>query len=160
LLRTLAAHARGAVELAEGRAQAATVWLSKAIEGWQQADAPYEAARAHVMMGLACRALGDNDSAALKLQAARTVFQQLGATPDLSRIDTLLGMRSDEARGLTARELQVLRLIATGKTNKQIANELHLSGKTVDRHVSNIFNKLDVPTRAAATAWAYEHRLF
>jgi DNA-binding NarL/FixJ family response regulator len=110
-------------------------------------------------MGLACRALGDDDSAALELQAARTVFRQLGAMPDLSRVDILLGMRSDGARGLSARELQVLRLVAAGKTNKQIANELHLSGKTVDRHVSNIFNKLDVPTRAAATAWAYEHRL-
>jgi DNA-binding CsgD family transcriptional regulator len=159
LLRVLAAHARGAVELAEGEAQAAAIWLRQAIEGWQQVDAPYEAARARVTMGLACRALGDDDSAALELQAARTVFRQLGAMPDLSRVDILLGMRSDGARGLSARELQVLRLVAAGKTNKQIANELHLSGKTVDRHVSNIFNKLDVPTRAAATAWAYEHRM-
>ncbi|WP_281354907.1 helix-turn-helix transcriptional regulator [Chelativorans xinjiangense] len=159
LLRALAAHARGAVELAEGEAQAAAVWLRQAIEGWQQVDAPYEAGRVRVMMGLACRALGDDDSAALELQAARTVFQQLGAAPDVSRVDTLLNMRSDEACSLSARELQVLRLIASGKTNKEIANELHLSGKTVDRHVSNIFNKLDVPTRAAATAWAYEHRL-
>ncbi|MFC6488901.1 LuxR C-terminal-related transcriptional regulator [Nitratireductor sp. GCM10026969] len=159
LLRILAAHARGAAELAEGEAQAAVVWLRQAVEGWQQADAPYEAARARVMMGMACRALGDNDGAALEWQAARTMFQQLGATPDLSRVDTLLGMPSDESCGLTARELQVLRLIAAGKTNKQIANELHLSGKTVDRHASNIFNKLDIPTRAAATAWAYEHRL-
>jgi DNA-binding CsgD family transcriptional regulator len=159
LLRVLAAHARGAVELAEGNAQAAAVWLRQSIEGWQQIDAPYEAARARVMMGLACRALGDNDGATLELQAARTVFQQLGAAPDVARVDTLRGIRSDEAHGLSAREEQVLRLIATGKTNKEIANELHLSAKTVDRHVSNIFNKLDVPTRAAATAWAYEHRL-
>jgi len=158
-LRALAAHARGAVELADGEAQAAAIWLRRAIEAWQQVDAPYEAARVGVMMGLACRALGDSDGAVLELQAARTVFQQLGATPDVSRIDTLLETRPDEARGLSARELQVLRLIASGKTNKEIANELHLSGKTVDRHVSNIFNKLDVPTRTAATAWAYEHRL-
>ncbi|WP_292178046.1 response regulator transcription factor [Mesorhizobium sp.] len=89
------------------------------------------------------------------------MFQHLGATPDVSRVDSLLDidMRPIEARGLSARELQVLRLIASGKTNKEIANELHLSGKTVDRHVSNIFNKLEVPTRTAATAWAYEHRL-
>jgi DNA-binding NarL/FixJ family response regulator len=159
LLRVLAAHARGAVELAEGDAQTAVVWLRRAIEGWQQVDAPYEAARVRAMMGLACRALGDNDGAALELQAARTVFQQLGATPDLLRVDTLLGMRSDQAPSLSARELQVLRMVASGKTNKQIANELRLSGKTVDRHVSNIFNKLDVPTRTAATAWAYEHGL-
>ena len=78
LLRTLAAHARGAVELEEGEAQAAVVCLREAIEGWQQVEAPYEAARVHVMMGLACRALGDNDGAALELQAARTAFQQLG----------------------------------------------------------------------------------
>ncbi|NLS07963.1 response regulator transcription factor [Rhizobium sp. P32RR-XVIII] len=159
LLRALAANARGAVELAEGEAQAAVAWLRQAIEGWQHVDAPYEAARVRVMMGQACRALSDNDGAALELEAARTVFQQLGATPDVSRVDALLDMRSDEARGLSARELQVLRLIAAGKTNKEIANELHLSGKTVDRHVSNIFNKLDVPTRTAAAAWAYEHRL-
>ncbi|MER8799125.1 LuxR C-terminal-related transcriptional regulator [Mesorhizobium sp. M0998] len=158
-LRALAAHARGAVELAEGEAQAALTWLRQALEGWQQVEAPYEAARVGVMIGQACRALGDNDGAELELQAARTVFRQLGAMPDLSRVDILLGMRSDGARGLSARELQVLRLVAAGKTNKQIANELDLSGKTVDRHVSNIFNKLDVPTRAAATAWAYEHRL-
>ncbi|TIP79318.1 MAG: response regulator transcription factor, partial [Mesorhizobium sp.] len=130
-----------------------------ALEGWQQVEAPYEAARVGVMIGQACRALGDNDGAALELEAARTVFQHLGATPDVSRVDSLLDMRPIEARGLSARELQVLRLIASGKTNKEIANELHLSGKTVDRHVSNIFNKLDVPTRTAATAWAYEHRL-
>src|SRR5262245_7068297 len=125
LLRALAAHARGAVELAEGEAQTAAVWLRQAIEAWQQVGAPYEAARVRAMMGLACRALGDNDGAALELQAARTVFQQLGATPDVSRVDTLLDVRSDEARGLSARELQVLRLIAAGKTNKEIANELH-----------------------------------
>jgi DNA-binding CsgD family transcriptional regulator len=159
LLRALATHARGAVELADGEAQAAEVWLRGALEWWQQVDAPYETARVRVMMGLACRALGDKDSAALELQAARTVFQQIGAAPDVFHVDTLLGVRSQEARGLSARELQVLRLVASGKTNKEIANELHLSGKTVDRHVSNIFNKLDVPTRAAATAWAYEHSL-
>ncbi|WP_274533516.1 LuxR family transcriptional regulator [Ensifer sp. LCM 4579] len=159
LLIALAAHARGAVEMADGDAQAAEVWLRQAMEGWQQVDAPYEAARAHVMIGLACRALGDEDGATLELQAAGNVFRKLGATPDVSRVDTLLDMRSDEARGLSARELQVLRLVATGKTNREIASELHLSGKTVDRHVSNIFNKLDVPTRTAATAWAYEHHL-
>ena len=159
VLRALVAQTRGAVEMAEGEAEAAAVWLRQAIEAWQRVDAPYEAARVRIMMGLACRALGDNDGAALELRAARMVFNELGATPDVSRVDTLLGVRTDEAHGLSARELQVLRLVATGKTNKEIARELRLSGKTVDRHVSNIFNKLDVPTRAAATAWAYEHRL-
>ncbi|MCR4266911.1 LuxR family transcriptional regulator [Nitratireductor sp. ZSWI3] len=159
LLDILAAEARGATELAEGEAQAAAVWLRRAIEGWLRVDAPHDAARARVAMGLACRTLGDDDGALLEWQAARAVFQQLGAVPDLSRVDTLLGARPHEAGGLSPRELQVLRLVAAGKTNRQIADELQLSGKTVDRHVSNIFNKLDVPTRAAATAWAYEHRL-
>jgi DNA-binding NarL/FixJ family response regulator len=63
------------------------------------------------------------------------------------------------AHNLSARELEVLRLVASGQTNKGIAGTLFLSEKTVDRHVSNIFVKLDVPSRAAATAWAYQHRL-
>jgi DNA-binding CsgD family transcriptional regulator len=159
LLRALASHARGAVELAQGDAHAAAMWLRQAVERWQQVDAPYEAARARIQMGLACRALGDGEGAALEWQAARSVLQQLGAMPDVAHVEHLLDMRSADARGLSARELQVLRLIATGKTNKEIGNQLHLSVKTVDRHVSNIFDKLGVPTRAAATAWAYEHRL-
>jgi DNA-binding NarL/FixJ family response regulator len=96
----------------------------------------------------------------LELDAARAVFEQLGAAPDLARIDALTrGPTSDRPHGLTRRELQVLRLVAAGKTNKAIAAELFLSEKTVDRHVSNIFPKLDVASRAAATAFAYRHKL-
>lgn len=96
----------------------------------------------------------------MELEAAKAEFERLGAAPDLARIE---GMSQSEwsgrPHGLTARELQVLRLVAAGKTNKAVAAELSLSERTIDRHVSNIFNKLDVPTRAAATGYAYRHKL-
>jgi DNA-binding NarL/FixJ family response regulator len=113
-----------------------------------------------VLLGLACRALGDDDTAALELEAARGVFAQLGAAPDLARVDSLRRRApSVDDHGLTERELQVLSLVASGETNKAIASELVLSERTVDRHVSNIFTKLDVSSRAAATAYAYKHQL-
>ena len=112
------------------------------------------------LIGRACRALGDDDGGGLELEAARAVFGQLGAAPDLARLDSLIrGAPSDRPLGLTPRELQVLRLVAAGKTNKAIAAELFLSEKTIDRHVSNILTKLDVPSRAAATARAYQHEI-
>ena len=160
VLSAMAAHAQGAVELAEGDAQAALGSLRRAFEAWRQVEAPYEAARVRVLVGLACRAFGDDEGAGLELDAARAVFEQLGAAPDLARIASLTkATLSGRPHRLTPRELQVLRLVAAGKTNKAIAAELFLSEKTVDRHVSNIFNKIDVPTRAAATAYAYEHNL-
>ena len=156
----IAAQACGAVELAEGNAQAALGSLRRAFEVWQRIEAPYAAARVRVLIGLACRALGDEDGAGLEIDAARSVFERLGATPDLARIDSLMkGAPSGHAHGLTPRELQVLRLVATGETNKAIAGKLSLSEKTIDRHVSNIFTKLDVSSRAAATAFAYQHKL-
>jgi DNA-binding NarL/FixJ family response regulator len=104
--------------------------------------------------------MGDEDGGRLELEAARRAFAQLGAAPDLARIDALAqGEAAGCAPRLTPRELQVLRLVATGKTNKAIASQLSLSEKTVDRHVSNIFGKLDVPSRAGAVAYAYEHKL-
>ena len=123
-------------------------------------EAPYEAARARERIALACRALGDQDTAAMELDAARWAYQQLGAAPDLARLEELAGRAPAGTAGtLTAREAEVLRLVATGRTNRAIAAELVLSERTVDRHVSNILTKLGVPSRAAATAWAYEHRL-
>jgi DNA-binding NarL/FixJ family response regulator len=96
----------------------------------------------------------------MELDGARWVFQQLGAAQELARVEALAGRgRAGAAGGLTAREVQVLRLVATGRTNRVIAAELVLSERTVDRHVSNIFTKLGVSSRAAATAWAYEHQL-
>ena len=161
VLGALAAHARGAVELAEGDASAALGSLRQAWQVWQRVEAPYAVARVRVLVGLACRALGDDDGGRLELDAARAVFERLGAAPDLARIDSLTRGAAPSGRphGLTPRELQVLRLVATRKTNKAIAAELFVSEKTVDRHVSNIFTKLDVPSRAAATAYAYEHKL-
>jgi DNA-binding CsgD family transcriptional regulator/tetratricopeptide (TPR) repeat protein len=161
VLEAIALHARGAVALAEDDAQAALGPLRRAFEGWQQAAAPYLAARVRVQIGLACHALGDDDGARLELDAARCVFEQLGAAPDLGRLQSHASGGSAPSRphGLTRRELQVLRSLAAGKTNKVIGKELFISEKTVDRHVSNIFSKLDTSSRAAATAYAYKHRL-
>jgi DNA-binding CsgD family transcriptional regulator len=160
LLRALAAQAGGAVALAEGDARAALGSLRRALSTWQDIEAPYEAARTRVLLGLACRRLGDDDAATLEWEAARTVFEELGAGPDRGRVDSLVtSAPAKSAHGLSRRELEVLRHVAGGKTNKEIATELVLSERTVERHVSNIFAKLGVSTRAAATAFAYEHRL-
>ena len=112
------------------------------------------------MVAMACRALGDEDAARMELDAARQVFEHLSAAPDLTRVEALNGpARSRAVSGLTAREVEVLKLVATGRTNRVIAAELFLSEKTVARHLSNIFTKLGVSSRAAATAWAYRHDL-
>jgi ATP/maltotriose-dependent transcriptional regulator MalT len=159
-LRAVADHARGAVLLTEGDARAAVVALRGAWQAWQKLEAPYEAARVRVLVGLGCRALGDEEAAAMELEAARTVFARLGAVPDLARLEALAHREAAwKAHGLTERELQVLRLVATGATNHAIASKLFVAEKTVDRHVSNIFTKLGVASRAAATAYAYQHRL-
>jgi DNA-binding NarL/FixJ family response regulator len=160
LLRATATAAQGAVLLAEEDPRAALAALRDAWAAWQELEAPYEAARARVLIGLACRALGDRDSAAMELDAAHWAFRRLGAAPDLERLAALAGHApAGAAGGLTAREAEVLRLVATGRTNRAIAAELVLSERTVDRHVSNILTKLGVASRAAATAWAYEHQL-
>ena len=160
VLGAMSSGARGAVALAQGDAGDALGALRHARQVWEELEAPYEAARVRVLMGLACRELGDEDTAALELEGARGVFARLGAAPDLARIDSLsVGATSVDAHGLTPRELQVLRFVAAGKTNRAIAAELVLSERTVDRHVSNILTKLGVSSRAGATAYAYEHEL-
>jgi DNA-binding CsgD family transcriptional regulator len=160
MLGAMAAHSRGAVDLADDDARAALVALRHACQVWQELQVPYEAARARVLLGLACRAVGDDEAAVLEFEAARGVFAQLGAAPDVARTDSLAGSAdSIRVHGLTPRELQVLRLVAAGETNRAIAAELVLSERTVDRHVSNIFTKLRVSSRTAATAFAYEHKL-
>jgi DNA-binding CsgD family transcriptional regulator len=166
VLAALAAHAHAAVALADGDAQRAVEPARRAFAVWQQLGAPFIAARLRVLLARACAALGDHEAARLELDCAREVFERLGARPSVAALDTLTATaRADAAapsgakHGLTARELEVLRLVASGKTNKAIARELALSEKTVDRHVSNIFAKIDVATRAAATAFAYERRL-
>jgi DNA-binding NarL/FixJ family response regulator len=143
VLAAMAAEAQGAVDLAASDAKAALGALRRALELWQRIEAPHAAARVRV-----------------QIASAWAIFERLGARPDLARIDSLAnGTPSGPAHRLTPRELQVLRLVAAGKTNKAIASKLFLSERTVDRHVSNIFTKLDVPSRAAATAYAYQHKL-
>jgi ATP/maltotriose-dependent transcriptional regulator MalT len=163
LLRALAAQAQGAIALAEGDAMAAAAPLRAAFEVWERLEAPYEAARVRVLIGLACRALGDEDASWLEFSAARCAFERLGARPDLTRLASLAAPAVPEApceeHPLTARERDVLRLIALGRTNKAIAATLGLSERTIDRHVSNILGKLDVPSRTAATARAYDRKL-
>ena len=159
-LRAAAAQAEGAIELAEGRPDAALGPLRRAFEWWAHLDVPYEAACVRVMIARACDALHDQETTRLELTAARAVFEQLCARADLRRVDHMTGTPASHARTkLSPREQQVLRLIATGSTNKVIAGRLSVSERTVDRHVSNILTKLGVPTRAAAIAFAYEHEL-
>lgn len=159
-LEAMAAYALGAVELAEGEARRALSALRRAFETWRRIKAPYEAARARVLIGDACRSLGDEEAAELEFAAARDIFERLGANPELARLDSSTQeSRPADRHGLTDRELQVLRLVAAGKINRVIAGELSVSERTVDRHVSNILNKLEVPSRTAATAYAYEHGL-
>jgi DNA-binding CsgD family transcriptional regulator len=159
-LGAIARQSSGALRLAEGDARAALAQLREAFEVWQSVGAPYIAARVRVLVARACRVVGDDEGAALELSGAQSVFENLGARPDLEAIARLRDAGAPAGRpSLTPRELQVLRLVAAGKTNKAIARELTLSEKTVDRHVSNIFVKIDVASRVAATAYAYQHRL-
>jgi len=160
VIGAMAAHAQGAVDLADGRPDAALEPLRRAFRVWHEVGAPYIAARLRVLIARACRALGDRDTATLELDLARRVFEQLGAAPDLAALDAPAPAAGRDApAGLSPREIEVLRLVAAGKTNKSIAKQLFLSEKTVDRHVSNIFAKTNVASRAAATAFAYQHGL-
>ena len=160
LLQATAHQASGAVLLAEGNIPEALTALREAWRIWTALEAPYEAALVRVLIGQACRRMGDADAAELELSSARRVFEELGAVKDLARVDGLDRPETGSgAGGLTARELEVLRLVASGGTNRAIASELSISEKTVARHLSNIFLKLGLSSRAAATAWAYQHHL-
>jgi DNA-binding CsgD family transcriptional regulator len=152
------AAARGAVALSEGDPAAALPLLRSASRAWREIDVPHAVATVSVLLGLACRAVGDKDAAQLELESARSTFVRLGARPDLQRAEELL--RPAEVPGpLSAREIEVLRLVAAGKTNHAIATELFVSERTVHRHVSNIFDKLGVRSRAAAASYAIQHHL-
>jgi ATP/maltotriose-dependent transcriptional regulator MalT len=154
----MAAHASGAVELAAGDASGALPYLRKAHQLWTRAASPYERARVQVLMGRALGAVGDVESSRRELETARATFRRLGAGPAADEVSLLLAPPTLPA-GLTAREVEVLRLVASGHSNAQIAAALVLSEKTVARHLSNIFGKLDVGSRTAATAYAFEHGL-
>jgi DNA-binding CsgD family transcriptional regulator len=161
VLRAVVAQADGAIALADGHPQGALDPLRHAFSLWERLQAPYEAARVRVLIGGACRALGDDEAAGLELAAAKSVFERLGAQPDVARLDAPPTRTRPASRPpLTARELHVLRLVSTGRTNKQIAQELSLSERTVDRHVTNILTKLAVRSRTAATTYAFDHKLF
>ena len=145
-------HARALTAEARGDAREALVSARAGFEAWHALGAPYEAARCRVVIARACHALGDEDSAALELAAAREVFESLGARPDL-------GADPAATAGLSVREMEVLRLVSKGCTNRDIAERLVISERTVARHLQNIFAKLDVSTRTAASAVAHDHGL-
>ena len=159
-VQALSAQATGLVSLAEGDPRAALAALRHASTIWRAIGVPYENGRVHLQIGMACRALGDIESGRLEIETAQRIFTQLGATTELHRVEKALdapARRGSEI--LTAREIEVLQLIASGKTNRRIAADLRISEKTVARHVSNIFTKLDLSSRAAATAYAFQHKL-
>jgi DNA-binding CsgD family transcriptional regulator len=160
MLSAVVERARGAVELAEGEPQAALVSFRRALTAWQELGVPYEAAVTRVQVARACHALGDDDTAELELEAARATFETLGALPGLELVASLTtGGRPRYTHGLSQRELQVLRLVAAGNSNREIASALVVSEHTVARHLQNIFAKLRVSSRVAATAFAFEHDL-
>lgn len=160
MLHAMAAAARGAVLLEEGDPRGALDAMHHACAVWRELDAPYEDACARLRVALACRALGDHDTAALEVKAARAVFKRLGAVHDQARLQALFPTPGHQGpRVLTEREAQVVALVAAGKTNREIAAELVLSEHTVRRHLQNVYTKLGVGSRAGATAYALEHEL-
>ncbi|GAA4369986.1 response regulator transcription factor [Agromyces bauzanensis] len=158
MMQAIVDQAEAALRLEEGDARAALVQARRAWTRWRELDVPYEAARCRVLAAGACRVLGDEPSASMELDAARSVFVGLDARQALGAVEVLMASEPPgRAGGLTAREAEVLRLVAAGKTNRLIALDLYLSEKTVARHLSNIFAKLGVSSRSAATAYAYRH---
>ena len=159
MLHAIADGAAGSVLAAEGDAAAALIALRRALATWSSLRVPYEMARVRLGIAMACTALGDDEATELEVEAARATFERLGAAPDLRRLDARTGGATSRPGSLTERELEVLRLLASGRTNREIADVLVISVHTVARHVQNIFVKLGVSSRAAATAYAYEHDL-
>jgi DNA-binding NarL/FixJ family response regulator len=159
LLLGSAAYAQASVLLAEGDPRAALEAIDRAWSAWEELEVPYDVARLRILVGLAYRQLGDEEGAERELASARSGFEQLGAKPDLARLDKVSGVRRHLPGGLTAREAEVLALVARGKSNRDIAGELVISERTVARHMSNIFAKLNVTSRTAAGAFAFEHDL-
>jgi DNA-binding NarL/FixJ family response regulator len=159
VLDALASRARGAVQLAQKDNAGALVSLRSALARFRELDAPYEAARTRVLIARALHAQGQANLAEAECQAACDAFRALGAIPDVDCATGLLKRKPDQNLPLTARELEVLKLVASGATNRKIATKLAISEKTVARHISNIFTKLDLNSRAAATAYAFQHRV-
>lgn len=153
-------QAIGAVLFAEGKMKAALALLREAWALWQQLETPYESARVRILIGRVCQQLGDHETARMHFQAAGSVFEQLGAAPDLAELERPIAIRSAGPSGsLTDREREVLSLVTSGETNRQVATTLGISEHTVARHLSNIFDKLGVTSRTAASAFAHKHKL-
>jgi DNA-binding CsgD family transcriptional regulator len=160
LLAAASAHATGTVLLAEGDVAGASTSLQRACQTWRELAMPYEEAQTCVLLAAICEKRGDQDGRRLEIETARRLFTQLGADACLARVAARPERATAPRTGpLSEREAQVLRLLAAGRTNRAIAEELFISEKTVARHVSNIFDKLGVSNRAAATAWAFQHDL-
>jgi ATP/maltotriose-dependent transcriptional regulator MalT len=160
LLRGLAVRCKGAVLVKKGDVKAALEVFSEAWGYWSDLEVPYEVARLRVLIGTASEEQGDHHTAESEFEAARRAFQQLGAAVDLKALDELTGTSPSETPGgLSPREVEILTLVAKGKSNRDIASELVISERTVARHMSNIFAKLDVTSRTAASAFAFENDL-
>jgi DNA-binding CsgD family transcriptional regulator len=158
MVRAVAIQADGSVRLDEGDPNGASQTLRQAWQLWLELGVPYEASRCRVLIGRACRDLGDEASARMEFEAAHAEFLDLGAAPAASWAASLMRKDDGGAAGpLTPREAEVLRLVASGSGNRAIAADLYLSEKTVARHLSNIFLKLGLSSRAAATRYAFEH---
>jgi DNA-binding CsgD family transcriptional regulator/tetratricopeptide (TPR) repeat protein len=156
-LQGLAAHVRGAVAVAVGDPVGGLTALRRAGALWRELSMPYEEARCQVLVARACDLVRDLEAAERARTAARRTFERLGAVPDLARLDRSGPSTRSAETHLTERECEVLRLVAQGRTNREIGATLAISEHTAARHVQNIFTKIDVGSRAAATSWAYEH---
>lgn len=160
VLHAMALQAAAALSLHRGDPRAALDAAQQATSAWADLEAPYEHARSRLLGALACRDLGDLDTAHLEADAARQTFEQLGAVPDIDRLEALFPAVAPPPSGnLTQRQIEVLVLVAAGRANREIASELSVSEHTVRRHLQDIFHKIGVTSRAAATAFAYEHGL-
>jgi ATP/maltotriose-dependent transcriptional regulator MalT len=148
--RGWAAHARGAVLVRRGDDSAALVSLKAALREYRTQRWRFEMAEVYEWMALAHRGLGLDDLAAADVSTAENVYRQLGVKPSGVCERGALG-------GLTRRELEVLRAIAGGATNRQVAQQISISEMTVRRHLANVYAKLGVSSRTAAVAWAYQN---
>jgi DNA-binding CsgD family transcriptional regulator len=157
-LQAITAYCQGALLLKENDFGAAIKSLRRSLILWNELNAPYEAASVRLLLGIAYRKKGDHDSAGMELTAAQWIFNELEALPDLEKVEALIDeKKAHDLHGLTLREFQVLQLVSEGDKNKTIANKLFISERTVERHLSNIFNKLQVNSRTEATTFAYKH---
>jgi DNA-binding CsgD family transcriptional regulator len=158
-LSAASAHATGAVHLADDDIATSSVLLRQACEIWRDLGMPYEEAQSRRLMAAVCERRGDPEGRRLELAAARKLLQELSVPPSRPPDEPTPRASEQPARPLSERELQVIRLLAAGKTNRAIAEELFISEKTVARHVSNIFDKVGASSRTAAAAWAFQHSL-